>query len=117
MANMKGSDQTRFWRNAQTGNCSATGVQGGNHPPKWELAPTPYSPRTRVVEGNVLFFSSGHFLRVLAARWLKLEPAGGRYLVLSTASLSALSYEHGLNQPVIQMWNDTRHVTAEVKLS
>ena len=64
----------------------------------------------RAIKGNVLIFSSGHFLRVLAARWLGLEPVAGKFFMLNTASLSALSYEHELSHPAIQFWNTTRHV-------
>jgi len=64
------------------------------------------------LEGNVLLFSSGHLLRVLAARWLALAASAGKYLLLETASLSALGYEHDKTQPVIRLWNDTRHVGA-----
>jgi broad specificity phosphatase PhoE len=66
--------------------------------------------RLRDPEGDVLVFSSGHFLRVLTARWLGLEPAAGRFFLLQTASLSALGHENNLSRPVIQFWNDTRHV-------
>ena len=67
--------------------------------------------RLRAVPGDVLVFSSGHFIRVLAARWLGLEAsAPGRHFALNTASLSAVSYEHNLSRPVIRLWNDDRHV-------
>ena len=63
--------------------------------------------RLRECNGNVLIFSSGHFLRVLAARWLGLEPAAGGFFMLKTAALSALGYENDLSRPVIDFWDDT----------
>lgn len=67
--------------------------------------------RVRGVQGDVLLFSSGHFIRVLASRWLGLDPGpNSRYFMLSTASLSALGYENDLARPVIRLWNETRHV-------
>ncbi|HEU0209549.1 MAG TPA: histidine phosphatase family protein [Candidatus Udaeobacter sp.] len=63
--------------------------------------------RLRAINGNMLIFSSGHFLRVFAARWLGLEPLFGKYLMLDTASVSALSYEHDTTDPAIRFWNDT----------
>ena len=86
------------------------GCPGGESPGQIGARADRVVGRVRAVKGDVLVFSSGHFLRVLAARWLGLDAAGGRYLLLSTASLSALSYEHNLAEPVIRLWNDNRHV-------
>ncbi len=66
--------------------------------------------RIRAIEGDVVLFSSAHFLRVLAARWLGLEPEGGRHFILGTAAVSIFGYEHNnLAEPVIRLWNDTSH--------
>lgn len=66
--------------------------------------------RARACQGNVLLFSSGHILRVLAARWIGLDPAYGKALVLGTASLSILGYEHDRAEPVISAWNQSGHI-------
>lgn len=68
--------------------------------------------RVRELGGRVLLFSSGHFLRVLATRWLgqSIDPGAG-FLLLGTASLSTLSYEHDLKHPAISLWNDMSHLS------
>jgi probable phosphoglycerate mutase len=66
--------------------------------------------RVRAVDGNVLLFSSGHILRVLAARWLGLDPRGGQLFLLNTATLSILGYDHDKAEPAVRLWNDGRHV-------
>jgi probable phosphoglycerate mutase len=86
------------------------GGPGGESPEQVGARADRVVGRLREIEGNVLLFSSGHFLRVLAVRWLGLEVQAGRYLLLSTASLSALSYEHNRSQPAIRLWDDTSHV-------
>src|SRR5208337_2761844 len=89
------------------------GCPGGESPTQIGERADRVVQRVRMVGGDVLLFSSGHFIRVLAARWLALAPgAAGKYFMLSTASLSALSYEHNLSHPVIRLWNDDHHVAA-----
>src|SRR5215469_3374358 len=87
------------------------GCPGGESPTQIGERADRVVARVRAVNANVLLFSSGHFIRVLAARWLALGPgSAGRYFLLSTASLSALGYEHNLAHPVIRLWNDDHHV-------
>src|SRR5262245_45644252 len=86
------------------------GCPGGESPEQVGARADRLVGRIRSLPGDVLLFSSGHFLRVLAARWLGLEPAAGRFFLLSTASLSALSYEHTLSEPAIRLWDDASHV-------
>ena len=86
------------------------GCPGGESPEQIGTRADGMVNRLRGIEGNVLVFSSGHFLRVLAARWLGLGPDTGRFLVLDTASLSELGYENNLSQPAVRLWNDTSHL-------
>jgi probable phosphoglycerate mutase len=89
------------------------GAPGGESPAQISERADRVIERVRHIADAVLLFSSGHFIRVFTARWLGLAAgAGGRYFLLSPASLSALSYEHNLSRPVIRLWNDDHHVEA-----
>ena len=52
----------------------------------------------------VAAFSHGHILRVVGARWIELEPAGGGRLDLSAGAISVLGYERSTR--VLERWND-----------
>ncbi|HEX4808589.1 MAG TPA: histidine phosphatase family protein [Bryobacteraceae bacterium] len=87
------------------------GCPGGESPAEVIARADNVLSRVRTITGDVLLFSSGHFIRVLAARWIGLEPTvNSMSFLLSTASLSAVGYEHDLSRPVIRLWNDTHHV-------
>jgi probable phosphoglycerate mutase len=67
--------------------------------------------KVRAQSGDVVVFSHGHFIRVLATRWLGQPVLDARYLLCGTASLGILSYEHhSRDEPVVSLWNDDRHL-------
>jgi broad specificity phosphatase PhoE len=86
------------------------GCPGGESPAQVGARADDVISRVRPIKGDVLIFSSGHFLRVFAARWLELEPSVGKCFALSTGSLSVLGYENNLLQPAVRLWNDTGHL-------
>ncbi len=56
-----------------------------------------------LADADVALVAHGHVLRVLAARYLRLEPSEGKLFRLDTGTVSALGMEH--DQPVILSWN------------
>jgi probable phosphoglycerate mutase len=59
--------------------------------------------RVRETGRDTLLVGHSHCLRVLAARWLALDPLAARFFQLETGTWSQLGYEHG--SPVIQAWS------------
>jgi len=86
------------------------GCPGGESPEQVAARADHVVDLVRSVSGNVLLFSSGHFLRMLAARWAVIDTVGAQSLMLSTASLSVMGYEGRISRPAIRLWNDTHHL-------
>jgi broad specificity phosphatase PhoE len=87
------------------------GCPGGESPAQVMARADNVARRVREAKGDVLLFSSGHFIRMLAARWIGIEPSvHSMSFLLSTASLSAVGYDQDLSRPVIRLWNDAHHV-------
>jgi probable phosphoglycerate mutase len=62
--------------------------------------------RMHKIAGDVLAFSSGHIIRMIAARWCGLPPAAARLFYCDPASVGVLGFEHNsLTEPVIRLWN------------
>ena len=89
------------------------GCPGGESVPVIAARADRVVARLRAIDSDVALFSSGHFLRVLTARWLRLDAASGRFFLLGTTTLSVLGYEHSKDEPVIRLWNDARPGTDE----
>lgn len=127
-----------FWRGAQVGMISMSrnslrtaeiiqtdphwqlfrdGCPGGETPA--QVADRADGVRERIgsTGGNILIFSSGHFLRVLAMRWLGLEIYSGRLFELNAASVSVLHYDHDRRESSVRLWNDSRHVAADMRMA
>ena len=66
--------------------------------------------RVMGIEGDVLAFSSGHIIRMIAARWLGLPPGAGRFFYCRPASVGVLAFEHKRRaEAIISVWNQVAH--------
>jgi broad specificity phosphatase PhoE len=81
----------------------ADGVPGGESAADVGRRADRVIERARSAAGEVICFSHGHLLRVLAARWVGLPPVGGRLLTLKAGAVSVLGWER--ETPVVSLWN------------
>jgi broad specificity phosphatase PhoE len=89
-------------------NLFTDGAPHGESPADLHARADRFIHKVRALENNIAVFSHGHFLRALGARWIGLAVSQGARLVLSTASLSILGYEHNCaDEPAILLWNAT----------
>ncbi len=79
------------------------GCPGGESPAQVAERVDRVITRVRAMEGRVALFAHGHLLRLLAARWIGLEPEQGGRFLLDTATISLLSYYQGI--PSLKHWN------------
>jgi probable phosphoglycerate mutase len=84
----------RLWRD---------GCPGGEPPAAVAARADRVLTRVTDVTTTVALFGHGHALRVLAARWLGLDAAGGALLLLEPATVSVLGWEHDTH--VVTRWN------------
>ena len=80
------------------------GVPGGETAAQVAARADRVIERLRSATGDALVFSHGHFLRVLAARWLGLGPDEGRLFALGPASISVVGWER--EEAVLTQWNE-----------
>jgi len=79
------------------------GAPGGESPVETTARVDRACKRLHQAEGDIVVFAHGHILRALAVRWLGLDIAIGRSLLLETATISILDVEHG--NSVLRRWN------------
>jgi broad specificity phosphatase PhoE len=82
------------------------GCPDGESPAEVAVRADRFIKRIHDLGGHVLAFSSGHIIRMIAARWLGLPPAAGRHFFCMPGSIGELAFEHGsLDEPIIRVWN------------
>jgi probable phosphoglycerate mutase len=87
------------------------GCPGGEMPTDVAQRADRFISRVLSVEGDVLAFSSGHIIRMIAARWLGLPPGAGRFFYCRPASVGVLGFEHeSKSEPIIGLWNFVRQM-------
>jgi probable phosphoglycerate mutase len=82
------------------------GCPGGESPADITARADRLATKLKGMSGEILCFAHGHILRVLASRWVKQPVTFASCLLLGTAAISVLSFDHSnIDEPAIEMWN------------
>ncbi|MCI0700504.1 MAG: histidine phosphatase family protein [Planctomycetia bacterium] len=82
------------------------GAPGGESPEQVAARVDRLVAKLKTLTGNVICFAHGHILRVLGCRWIGQPVLLASSLLLGTATLSVLSFNHhNLAEPAIKVWN------------
>jgi len=85
------------------------GCPGGESPEDVATRADRFIAGIRDLTGDILAFSSGHIIRMIAARWLGLQPFAARFFYCQPASVGLLAFEHdNRDEPIIRRWNYIR---------
>jgi len=86
------------------------GCPGGESPAAVAQRADRLAAKLKALTGNMLCVAHGHILRVLGARWVGAPVTFAGCLLLGTAALCILSFDHGEpDEPAIKLWNSTEY--------
>jgi broad specificity phosphatase PhoE len=92
------------------------GCPDGEFPEDVAVRADRFIAAVRAANGDVLAFSSGHIIRMIAARWLGLPPSTGRFFYCRPASVGVLAFEHGRrDEPILALWNSVPPSEADLR--
>jgi probable phosphoglycerate mutase len=107
----EGALSADIWRDRPDWELFRDGCPGGESAKDVAGRADRFISRVLQVDGDVLAFSSGHIIRMIAARWLGLPPNAGRYFYCRPASVGVLGFEHERKgEPIIGLWNFVRQM-------
>jgi probable phosphoglycerate mutase len=82
------------------------GAPGGETPADVTARVDRLVAKLQGLTGNVICFAHGHILRTIAVRWINQPVTLATCILLGTASISVLGFNHGkLDEPAIKVWN------------
>jgi broad specificity phosphatase PhoE len=100
----EGLTTKEIWKTDPHWNIFTHGAPGGESVAEISTRADRVLAKIQPLHGDIALFSHGHFLRVLAARWLQLTATEGRLFALSPASVSILGFER--DRHVLTLWNE-----------